>query len=173
MNDLFQKVTDSQDGLQRLMAKIPGVGGYLERQQRRATDKIVRETVTARYEEQVKRISELQGELVSQGAYEYLDDVERAVTKLRIFIDGVKTAAYGYEGLFSAVKIDNAVLARIYEHDLGLLNSVDALANAVGHVEENLANPEGLPAAIRNLTTVSQQAVDMFESRKEILSGIG
>ena len=172
MSDLFEKVTDARNGLEKLMAKIPGVGGYLDAQQRRATDKIVRETVAARYEAQVKRISDLQVEMVSMGAYEVLDGVERAVTKLRVFIDGVKTAAYGYSGLFSAVKINNDTLARIYEHDIALMNSVEQLEQAVDNIEHSLDDSAALPAAVRNLTRVAQAAVDAFESRKEILKGI-
>jgi hypothetical protein len=47
MSDLFEKVTGAQDIFKKLASKIPGFGGYVERQNRRAADKILRETSPA------------------------------------------------------------------------------------------------------------------------------
>jgi hypothetical protein len=64
-------------------------------------------------------------------------------------------ASYGYTGLFDAVRINDAELTKLYEYDLALLESVDKLASAVDNVETSLGRT-GLPAAIRNLVTLSQ-----------------
>ena len=57
MSDLFDKVTGDQDVFKKLASKIPGFNGYIERQNRRAADKILREAVADRYEELWKRVS--------------------------------------------------------------------------------------------------------------------
>ncbi|MEJ5201905.1 MAG: hypothetical protein WHV66_06680 [Anaerolineales bacterium] len=170
MSDLFNRVTEESDIFKKILSKVPGFSGYFERQNRRAADQLVRQTVAARFEEQWKRLSSLQRDLISQGEIQYVDDLEGAAVKIRQFIDRIKTASYGYAGLFDSIKINQEELAKIYEYDLALLNSVDELAKAVDLVETSIGS-EGLPAAIRNVTGVAQQAVEAFNRRSEVILG--
>jgi hypothetical protein len=168
MSDLFDQVTSSQDILTKLLGKIPGFGGYIERQNRRAADKLLRDTVANRFEEIWRRISTLQSELVSQGGIEFVDDLENAAIKYRQFIDRVKNASYGYSGLFDAVKINEAELTKIYQYDLAMLTLADEANKAVDTVEASIGS-DGLPAAIRNLKSLATKAVDVFNHRSEVV----
>ncbi|HLE92676.1 MAG TPA: hypothetical protein VI753_16115, partial [Anaerolineales bacterium] len=67
MDEFFQKVTSQQDPFKKLMSHIPGFSGYIERQNRRDADKLLRDTVARRFEEQWKRTSQLQSDMVSSG----------------------------------------------------------------------------------------------------------
>jgi hypothetical protein len=168
MSDLFDQVTSSEDLITKLLAKIPGFNGYIERQNRRAADKLLRDTVSNRFEEIWRRISAIQADLVSQGAIEYVDDMEGAAIKYRQFIDRVKNAAYGYSGVFDAVKINEPELVKIYQYDLALLTLVDEANRAVDTVESSIGT-DGLPAAIRNLKSLATKAVDAFNHRSEVV----
>mgnify|MGYP001436999076 CR=1 FL=1 len=95
MDDFFQKVTSMQDPFKKLLSFIPGFGGYIERQNRRDADKLLRDTVAQRFEEQHKRTSQLQTELVSAGKIEFVDDMEKAAIKLQTFIDKISRAPRG------------------------------------------------------------------------------
>ena len=117
MDDFFQKVTSQQDPFKKLMSYIPGFGGYVERQNRRDADKLLRDTVARRFEEQWKRASQLQTDMVSGGLIQYVDDMEKADLQLRTFIDKISTAPRGYSGLFDAVKINEKELEAIYQFD--------------------------------------------------------
>ncbi len=55
MEEFFQKVTSQQDPFKRLGSLIPGFKGYIERQNRREADKLLRDTVARRFDEQWKR----------------------------------------------------------------------------------------------------------------------
>ena len=123
MSDLFDKVTSSQDIFKKILGKIPGFGGYIERENRRSADKLLRDTIAGKFEEVWKRISAVQKDLVNQGAIEFLDDMESSAIKYRQFIDRVRNASYGYSGLFDAVKINETELAQIYQYDFEMLNS--------------------------------------------------
>jgi endonuclease/exonuclease/phosphatase (EEP) superfamily protein YafD len=59
MSDLFDKVTSQMDFVKKLATHIPGFSGYVERQNRRAADKLLRETVANRFEELWKRTSKV------------------------------------------------------------------------------------------------------------------
>lgn len=170
MSDILGRIREDQDVFGKLLAKLPGFNGYFDREQRRAADKLLRESVAQRYEEQWRRISSLQRELISQGGLAYIDDLEGAAIKLRQFVDRVRTASYGYAGFFDAVKIRSEELEQLYQYDLWLLSLVDAIARAVDNVESSLGT-DGLPAAIRHLTTLSQESVEAYNKRSEAIVG--
>jgi hypothetical protein len=170
MSDLFEKVTNAQDAFKKLASKIPGFSGYIERQNRRAADKLVRETVAARYEELYTRASALQADLVASGMLTFVDDMEKAVIKIRTFIDKIGMASYGASGLFDAVKINEPELAKLYAFDNAFFDLADQTRAALDNVEASLADEEALPAAIRNLVTLARQAVEIFEKRGEVFT---
>ncbi len=171
MTDMFQNVSSQMDVFKKLAAHIPGFSGYVERQNRRDADKLVRETVARRFEELWERTSDLQAELVSAGRLPYVDDLEKAAIQLRTFIDKISTAARGYSGLFDAVKINQQELERLYTFDLAFFELAEGVSHALDNVEASLQDEAALPAAIRHLTTLGRQAVETFERRREVLAG--
>jgi hypothetical protein len=172
MGDLFQQVNDDQDIIKNLMSKIPGFKGYIERENRRASDKVLRELIAQRYEEAWKRVSSLQRDLVRSGELILVGDLESAALKLRQFADRIKTAAYGYSSFFDAVKINEDELKALYEYDLSLMNSVDVITRAIENVETSIGG-DGLPAAVRNLISQAQDSVDLYNRRSEVFLSFG
>jgi hypothetical protein len=171
MSDLFEKVTNAQDIFKKLASKIPGFSGYVERQNRRAADKLLRETVANRFEELYTRASALQSDLVNGGMISYVDDMEKAVIKIRTFIDKISRASYGHAGLFDAIKINEKELAALYTFDNAFFDLADQINRALDTVEASIADEAALPAAIRNLVTLAREAVKTFEKRGEVIKG--
>jgi hypothetical protein len=169
MADLYDKIKDSQGLLGKIASMIPGFSGYMDREQRREADKMLRDVIANRYTEQLRRVSSIQVQLISSGGIEHVDDLQDAATRLQRLIDMVKTAAYGYAGLFAAVKVNEAELAKLYQFDLALLENVPQVAAAVDNVEASVGS-DGLPAAIRHLSRVVGEANTTFERRKEVLT---
>ncbi len=169
-DNLFDTVKSEMDPFKKILSYIPGFKGYMERQARRDSDKILRETIADRFEEQWGRISSLQRDFISSGDIHLVDDLEASAIKLRAFIDRVRRATRGYSGLFDAVKINEEELARLYEYDAQMLGMSDEVARAIDNIEASIGS-DGLPAAIRNLRTVSQQCVDVFDRREEAILG--
>ena len=172
MSDMFDKVVDQQDIFKKLLSKIPGFSGYIERENRRSADKVVRETVASRFEAVWKRISALQTDLVKSGDLKSVGDLESAALKFRQFIDRVEKASYGYSGFFDAVKINQKELSAVYTYDLSMLDLVDQATGAVDNVERSIGT-DGLPASIRALVTVAETCVSTFDKRVEVITGMG
>jgi len=171
MSDFFEKVSSQIDPFKKLVSFIPGFSGYVERQNRRDADKLLRETVARRFEEQWSRASNLQADMVSNGLFTSVDDMEKAALALRTFIDKISTAARGYSGLFDAVKINEKELDAIYQFDAAFFDLADQVKSALDNVEASLGDEAALPAAIRNITTLSRLAVETFERRSEVVTG--
>jgi len=168
MSDLFDKVIGDQDIFKKLASKIPGFSGYIERQNRRAADKLLRETVADRFEELWQRVSSLQTDFITQGEILYVDDLEKAAIKLRTFIDKIRRASYGYSGFFDATKVNEEELTRVYEYDSALLELVDEVGRAIDNVEASMGT-DGLPASIRNLVSKGQDCLTAFNRRDEVM----
>jgi hypothetical protein len=173
MDEFFQKVTSQQDPFRKLASYIPGFKGYIERQNRRDADKLLRDTVARRFDEQWKRASQLQVDMVSSGMIQYVDDIERAALQLRTFIDKLSTAPRGYSGLFDAVKINEQELEAIYQYDAAFFNLAEQVGRALDHVEASLGDEAALPAAIRNVISLARTAVETYNRRSEVVIGDG
>ena len=76
MSDTLGKITEGKDLIGKIRNFIAGFVGYVDRENRREADKILRETTAQRYEEVWSRISELQRQLISEGKLELVDDLE-------------------------------------------------------------------------------------------------
>ena len=167
-NDILGKVTEDQDFIKKFLSKIPGFKGYIERSNRRASDKLLREYIADQFAQIEQRISALQRDFISQGHLDMIDDLEAPAIKIRQFTDRVRRATYGYASLFEAIKINEEELAKIYEYDLAMLNMTDTIQSAVDNIEASIGT-DGLPAAIRHLTQLSQELVETFNKRSSII----
>jgi hypothetical protein len=170
VDQLFERVRSDMDPFKKILDKIPGFSGYMERQSRRDADKILRETIADRFEEQWQRVSALQRDFISQGEIALVDDLEAAAIKLRTFADRVRRAPRGYSGLFDAVKINEEELSKLYVYDAAMLELVDEVGRAIDNVEASIGS-DGLSASIRNLTSLAQQCIEVYNRRSEQVFG--
>lgn len=173
MSNLFDKVSGQMDVFKKLASHIPGFSGYVERQNRRAADKLLRQSVADRFQELWKRTSNIQTDMVNEGMIELMDDMEQAAIQLRTFADKIRTATYGYSGFFDAVKINETELTQLYQFDLAFFEVAEQIGRALDNVEASMGEEEGLKTAIRNLTSLTREAVTTFNRRYEMINGGG
>lgn len=167
-DQIYQKVTGGMDFFKKIASKIPGFKGYVERQNRRDSDKLIRDTIYRRFRELEGRISDLQVEFLNQGEIKHTNDLEKAALRLRTFADRVHTAPRGYSSMFEALKINEAELTKLYEYDATLLDKTDEVERAIDNVQASVGT-DGLPAAIRNLQNVSKECIRAYDKRQEVV----
>lgn len=167
--DMLETVQASQSSFENLVNRIPGYAGYKAKELRREADKLLRMEIAAKFDDQRKRLAELQHQLISQAQIEFLDDLERAGMKLQLLIDRIKTASYGYAGLFDAVKVKEAQLDALYDFDNQMLNFVDEVAADVDQVSSAITAKEGIGEAISDLVSTVSEANIAFGHREEAI----
>jgi hypothetical protein len=171
MSGLLDKISGSRGKLEKLVGTIPGYKGYKEKEMRREADRLLRETLAGKYEEQWARLTGVQKRLMSAGGIEFTDDVESAATKLRGFIDKLKTAAMGYGGIFSAVRVDEAALDKLYAFDNALADGITQISGTIDAMDAAIAARQGMPEAISRFDDQCRYLVTTFEQRKHVLTG--
>ncbi len=170
MSDLFDTVTGGQDIFKKLLSHIPGFSGYIERTNRRAADKLLREQVALKYSELAARTSRMQKDIADAGQIDFLDDIDSVGLKMRTFADRIKNASYGYSGFFDAVKINEKELEKIYTFDNAFFELADQISGGLDNVETAIAG-DGLKAAIRAVNDLARQAGETYDRRYETITG--
>lgn len=169
MSDLLDQVNADQDPFRKLAGKIPGFSGYIERENRRSADKMLRESIADKFEAVRKKVGNVQKDLAAGKELAHVDDLEGAATKLQTFIDKVRNASYGNSGFFDAIKINEDELAKMYQFDLELVTKAEELDRAVDNVAASVGT-DGMDAAVRNVVTLSRDLVSTFDQRGEVIT---
>jgi hypothetical protein len=155
---LLDKARAAQNVLEGIANAIPGFKGYRDRELRRDADRLEREHLAAQLEGCKKGLNDASAAVSRSGSLDAVNDIETARKRLDKVIARVRYADRGYSGFFDTVKVDEAMLARVYEFDLALVDDANAVVAAVG-------DPKGMVARI--------DAMDARLSEREaILSGI-
>ena len=169
MTDYQSQIEDQRGKIKELLLKVPGFKGYIELEDRRTADKLLRDAVADSYQEQVDRLTAIQTAFVDRGDLAYVDDLEAVVVKLRTFIDRISHATYGYSSFFSAIKIDAEKLDKIYDYDQALLNGTESLTAALESLETT-EDPEQLKELIKDLKKQAQDIVTKADQRKNVIT---
>jgi hypothetical protein len=103
---------------------------------------------------------------------EFVEKIGTARRRLQTLADTVHTAAYGYAGLFDAVKVKEEELDALYSFDNGLLAESEAIAACIDSLQAAVDNNEGISGAIRDLTETVTRLQDLYNRRKDVLTGM-
>ncbi|MFB0545806.1 MAG: hypothetical protein ACETWB_02750 [Anaerolineae bacterium] len=167
--DFRDKISGAQSELEKLVGSIPGFKGYRDREMRRDADKLLREQLATRFDEQRRKLSDLQTQLIGSGQLEFVDDLEGAVMKLQTVIDRLKTASYGYAGFFDAIKVNEEQLDTLYAFDNALMSEVEKVAAGIDKVSSAISAKKRVAEAIVDLRADIQSVNDTLGRREEAI----
>ena len=167
--DATERMRAQRNFIERAQAALPGMGGYKEKELRRAADRQLRDGLAQLLEDQRSRLTALQLDLVSSGGLEWVDDLERAVGKLQLLIDQVKTAAQGYAGFFEASKVKEAELTALVSFDEAMAQRVADLQAKVDAAAQAVASKENIAPAIRDLVALLADLNQQWRHRQEAM----
>lgn len=172
--DLYEKIESESTALGRLLAKLPGFGGYMERSRRRQADKMLRDAISARLEETRLRLANVHQELSRDiiKAIDHAEPLGRADSRLMGLVGKIKDAPQGYSGFFDATKVDAQDLARIYDFDAQMLTYAETIEAEVNALQEAVRENGAIVDQIRTLDAAVQDANATFNKRQEVLRGV-
>ena len=146
--DPIGKAKAQMGGLEKLISGLPGIKGYREKEMRRDADKQVRVALAQRLVSRRTKLTALQNDLLSSGGILWVDDLERIVGRLQLFIDRVKTASYGYAPLFGLNRVKEDDLDRLIAFDQSLFEQVGGLDEAITGLDQAVQANDGLKEAL-------------------------
>lgn len=168
MSEQFmEQAKASMGALERLFKGLPGISGYVDKELRRDADKRLRELIAGQLNEQNQRLIAVQKQLLSNGGLRGLADIDQVIQKLQTLTDRIRTASYGYAGLFDAVKIGEVQLTALHQFDTALATEVTKISDGVTHLESAVTNKEAVQPLLQELAGAVTAMDTLFTRRRE------
>ena len=161
--------TQNRGVMESILRRIPGFRGYLEKEYRRESDALQRELLSDCLVRAKRSLDDHTRALVDAGDIDSLPQWDRVRLRIDKLSARIRGAMHGYSGWFDLVQIDEAVLDRIYEHDVKLLDEVELFSQSVEHLP--VEKPGGASKAPDMLSRL-EQLEHAWDGREDILKGV-
>ncbi len=166
-------MTDQRNWLERLGEKIPGYGGYVQKERRRDIDKLHREHLADRLRSIKQHLNDAVRELSDTGRLMEVGPVDRAAKKLDHAENRVRFASYGYSGFFDVVKVEELQLDRLYQFDLALVQKVEQLEHLARELKSKMTTGPELKQSAAQLEGALDEFNRTFDERSRSINDFG
>jgi len=168
VGDLRKRIEGAYNKLEEMAKDLPGYKGYKDKEVRRQADKLIRMKVARGFEEQRGRLNRIAMQLADAGRLRVLLTVDRSLMRLQFLIDRLKTASYGYAGLFDAIKVKEAELDALYDYDAALLDNVEKVRMLIDAVDAAEDDDEVTEAG-NELLAALDEINETFSKRQDVI----
>ena len=155
--------------LERLVRFVPGVAGYQDRENARATDKQVRMRLVEEMRRLMLALEEDKQRLAESDDLSSPPRLDRLSGRLERLSRSVEFAGRGYAGLFDLPKVDGDTLDQLYAFDLGLFEALSTVRARAEAVRAALADAAGLASAALHMTEALDDFGQLFDKRRLIV----
>jgi hypothetical protein len=169
--DPMEQAKSERGLIEKGVSWIPGYKGYKEKEMRRALDKQVRDALAKKLDARARKLTSLQGKLLSTGGLLWVDDVEKLVARLRTVRDRIKTASYGYSSFFDLTKVKEDDLDRMLQFDQELGLQLAAMDAAFSDLDAAVNANEGIGDAIEAANDTLVVLGETFNRREAVITG--
>jgi predicted signal transduction protein with EAL and GGDEF domain len=168
MPDFQERIEKRRRMLERLTGLIPGYNRYQQLEKRRDADRTNRDILYGDLKEQINALERINIALTDAKKIDNLDDVDRAIRKLRTVADRIRLADYGVSGFFDALKIEEEELDRMYDFDLSLAEQVKAIRDKVVEIKVD----EPVIEHLLELDLLIDGLDQRFSKREQVMMGV-
>ena len=161
-------VERTQRRAQAALQAFPGYTGYRAKENRRDSDRRVRDHLVQEYGRQHARVERVARDLA--GAHRLMDigPVDALAQALRRFSDRINTATYGYGGIFGDRDVDERALDQLRLFDEGLLSGVTQLDAPIAALEQAASSSSDLTAPAREARDLVVRLNEQFDTHARV-----
>ena len=157
-----------ENKITELLNRVPGYTGYRSKEDRRDDDKRLRESISASLDSTVATLTSTSAKVADQRRLTHISTLERLVGSTRHLADRVRSASYGYGGIFSDRSVDELALDQLRQFDNAFQKESEELAALAGRLE---ASPEGpLDVDITAYQTELNRLGLLFDARGDVVA---
>jgi hypothetical protein len=154
--------------VETVLRYIPGFRGYLEKEYRRESDRLLRGWMADRLRQCKRVMDRLARDLLEAQQIAILPQIDRLRGRMDTLLGRIEGAMAGYSGFFDFVRVDEHLLDRIYEHDLALMQQIEALTQKIESWQVGDSGPEKISAVMDDIEILERR----WDARTHILEGI-
>jgi hypothetical protein len=159
MDELKSKldfIKSKESFFEKIKRIIPGYDGYVNRDNSRELDTLLRNQLAMKLEHNRKKIRDTISNFSKNNRLFQATDIDKIEKKNDTAIAKFRSAARGYSGAFDVVKIMDDKLSKIYEFDSYLLTAVEEIG-----------------VLFDNLLSVSEQNLDTTDAETKVSKALG
>ncbi len=185
MSDLYEKIVSERGSFERLMARIPGFRGYLDKATRRTADQLLRDFVVGRMTQRVRRFADLERRVLDlSDGFSMMSRTSQVKSKLQLYRDKFNAVTPGFSGFADAVKVDEEALESLYAFDEAQVRYVEQFDGALDVLDQAIKARAGQtqPAegsavtsvedALSAVEGVAVEALDSLSLRDSVLTNL-
>jgi hypothetical protein len=172
MSDLhgkLEQIKSKENFLEKIKRWIPGYDGYVNRDNSRELDTILRNQLATRLEDNKTKIKNTVSNLSKNKKLFESQDIDKLDKKNENVIAKLKSAARGYSGAFDVVKIKEEKLTQIYEYDALMIGDVEALDGLFSELENNSAADTDIKETTGKISSMLDDMLRKFDARETLL----
>ena len=172
MSDLHGKldqIKSKENFLEKIKRWIPGYDGYVNRDNSRELDTILRNQLATRLEDNKTKIKNTVLNLSKDKKLFESQDIDKLDKKNENAIAKLRSAARGYSGAFDVVKIKEEKLTQLYDYDASLIGDVEALSGLFSEMENNCAAGTDIKDAVGKISSTLDDMLRKFDARETLL----
>jgi hypothetical protein len=152
--------------VERLLNRVPGYTGYRQKESMRDDDRRLREEIARELSQSVDRLTSVSSRMAADRQLSQISSVENTIGRVRQLESRVRTATYGYGGIFSDRSVDEYALQQLKQFDVAFQQGVDELAALIAEASSS----QGVDTATyqqidQNLTDLNR----LFDTRGDVI----
>jgi hypothetical protein len=160
---------DNRNWMESLARKIPGFKGYLEKEYRRDADHLARKALADRLQRSKPALDSYMRNIVDAGMLDGLTQSERVRSRVDALINTMRSDVRGYSGIFDYVKVREDLLDQVYEHDMSLVDDVEALGASIDALSGSATPPAvAIPPIMKQIEELDR----LYAKRGDLLKGL-
>ena len=135
----------------RIGSLIRGYKGYVVREEKRNTDKKLRDELAKKVENAKLIIIDFQQELIKKNEIAICQEWDLLRKSVDTLFSKIKYAAHGESSFFSEKQLKENELDEIYNLDLIIVENVDMVCNSVESYIQDTLNPKPINKMVRDI----------------------
>lgn len=172
MSDLtgkLEQIKSKESFFEKMKRWIPGYNGYVNRDNAREIDTLLRNKLALLMEQNKLKIKNVTLNLSRNGKLFESQDMDKLDKKNENCIAKFKSAARGYSGAFDVVKIKEEQLNMLYEYDNALMTDVEYIGSLFEKLEADSNENVDIKESVSNVSTALDNLLQKFDARENLL----
>ena len=171
--DFYGKTKEQMRLSERILAAIPGFGGYKEKELRRESDKLIRKHLHGRLSQARDSLKVVSQRLSDRRWFDELKSMDRLVAKLDRLESRIEHASYGYAGFFDVIKVKELNLDEMISFDNMLIDDVNGVVDdAASFQDTDLKESKDVKLRLQQLVKKLEELEKTFDKRSEVILGV-
>lgn len=157
--------------LAKLLKLIPGYHGYKNKEERRETDRLVREKAVRELEQAEDKLIEALEPAVDVGNRNLMSILEKSRGEVRNFVTKLKTAEHGYAPGWNIVAIREKEIEAAIATDAEIVLESIEIKKVAEDIADKIFIGEDVSVKVRDVLKLVNNLKKKFEERIDILTG--